>query len=113
LRLGEALGFWRVAAIEPSRRLLLAAEMRLPGQALLEFALEAAEGGTRLRVSARFAPRGLAGLAYWYAMAPFHGPLFRGMLRGLARRLRARILSGPESFARASRSCAAPGASAK
>jgi uncharacterized protein YbjT (DUF2867 family)/uncharacterized protein YndB with AHSA1/START domain len=99
LHLGEALGLWRVAAIEPPERLLLAAEMRLPGQALLEFVLEAAEGGTRLRLSAQFAPRGLAGLAYWYAMAPFHAPLFRGMLRGLARRLGARILSGPEPFA--------------
>ena len=100
LHVGEALDLWRVAAIEPPERLLLSAEMLLPGQALLEFLLEAAEGGTRLRLSAQFAPRGLAGLAYWYAMAPFHAPLFRGMLRGLARRLGARVLSGPEPYVR-------------
>jgi len=84
---GEALDFWRVTDIEPDRYLELRAEMRLPGEAELVFRLEPdpARGVTRLHQTARFLPRGLAGLAYWYAVLPFHGIVFRGMLRGIRR----------------------------
>jgi hypothetical protein len=57
--------------------------MRLPGEAFLEFTLEPEAGGTRLTQTARFLPRGLAGLAYWYAVLPVHGFVFEGMLRGI------------------------------
>jgi hypothetical protein len=57
--------------------------MKLPGEALLEFSLEPEPAGTRLTQTARFLPRGLAGLAYWYAVLPLHGIVFRGMLKGI------------------------------
>ncbi len=86
---GEALDFWRVTGVDRDRRLALRAEMKLPGEALLEFTLEplasAADGSprTRLHQTARFLPRGLVGLAYWYAVLPLHGLVFRGMLEGI------------------------------
>jgi hypothetical protein len=68
-----------------NRRLALRAEMKLPGEALLEFTLEPEGSGTRLMQTARFLPRGLAGLAYWYAVLPLHAVVFRGMLQGVRR----------------------------
>ena len=66
------------------RRLKLRAEMKLPGEALLEFVVEpSGKGRSVLRQSALFQPRGLFGLAYWYAVAPFHHVVFRGMLEGI------------------------------
>ena len=86
LAFGDALDFWRVTGVDSPRRLTLRAEMKLPGEALLEFRLAPNQrGGTRLTQTARFRPRGLAGLAYWYAVLPFHGLVFRGMLGGIAR----------------------------
>jgi len=88
LRLGDALDFWRVSAIAAPRRLELTAEMRLPGVATLTFDLDPApalHAGTRLVMTARFRPRGLLGLAYWYSVLPLHGIVFRGMLDGLIR----------------------------
>ena len=80
---GEALDFWRVTGLEKDRRLSLRAEMKLPGEALLEFSLAPEAAGTRLTQTARFRPRGLAGLAYWYAVLPLHAVVFRGMLQGI------------------------------
>ncbi len=81
---GDTLDFWRVTAIDRDRLLQLRAEMRLPGVAMLEFELEDTEGGeTSLSQIARFKPRGLLGLLYWYMVLPLHGVVFRGMLRGL------------------------------
>lgn len=82
---GDALDFWRVEAIEPPELLRLRAEMKLPGRAWLQFEVEPAEGGSRIRQTAIFDPHGLAGLAYWYALYPVHAYVFRGMLRGIAR----------------------------
>ncbi|NJB68032.1 uncharacterized protein YbjT (DUF2867 family) [Desulfobaculum xiamenense] len=83
---GDALDFWRVLVVEPERRLQLLAEMKLPGEAILQFSLTPLpDGGTELSQIARFLPRGLWGMAYWYALAPVHGWLFKGMLRGMAR----------------------------
>ena len=82
---GEALDFWRVTAVERNRRLALRAEMKLPGEALLEFEITPAGDGARLAQTARFRPRGLLGLAYWYAVAPFHAFVFDGMAQGIRR----------------------------
>lgn len=83
---GEALDFWRVVAIERDRRLSLRAEMKLPGEALLEFRVSTdTEQQCRLEQIALFKPRGLFGLIYWYAVLPFHGIVFSGMLRGIQR----------------------------
>lgn len=88
LAYGEALDFWRVSGVEENRRLELRAEMRLPGEATLTFEVGPTEGGgtgSELVQTARFKPRGLLGLAYWYAVVPLHGIVFRGMLRGICR----------------------------
>ena len=85
LRVGDTVDCWRVEALEPGRRLLLAAEMKLPGRAWLEFAVEpAAAEGAVIRQTAIFDPVGLWGLAYWYGVWPLHQMVFAGMLRGLA-----------------------------
>jgi hypothetical protein len=83
---GEALDFWRVVAYERDRRLSLRAEMKLPGEALLEFRIEprgACE--STLCQSALFQPRGLLGLLYWYSVAPLHRVVFSGMMVGIQR----------------------------
>ncbi|MET0764422.1 MAG: SDR family oxidoreductase [Blastococcus sp.] len=87
LYVGDALDFWRVEEIAHGRLLRLRAEMRLPGLAWLEFHVEhdSAEGTTVLRQRATFAPHGLAGHLYWWAIAAFHGVVFGGMIRGLTR----------------------------
>lgn len=87
---GEALDFWRVTGIERDRHLTLRAEMKLPGVALLEFDLEPLDSAsgtprTRLTQTARFRPKGLFGLVYWFGILPFHGIVFSGMLRGIQR----------------------------
>jgi len=87
IRIGDAIDFWRVEAVEPDRRLLLRAEMKLPGRAWLQFEVQPFEGGqTRLVQTAFFAPKGLSGLAYWYLLYPIHRMIFAGMIRNLARR---------------------------
>ncbi|MDK3255133.1 SDR family oxidoreductase [Blastococcus capsensis] len=87
LYVGDALDFWRVEELEKGRLLRLRAEMRLPGLAWLEFHVEhdPVTGGALVRQRATFAPRGLAGHLYWWAVAAFHGFVFGGMLRGIAR----------------------------
>ncbi|GAA1101930.1 SDR family oxidoreductase [Nocardiopsis composta] len=79
LRVGDSLDFWRVEEVEPGRLLRLRAEMRLPGLAWLELAVETAGGRTRYRQRALFHPRGLAGQLYWWGVAPFHGVVFGSM----------------------------------
>jgi len=95
LLIGDALDFWRVADLQHPRRLLLVAEMKLPGEATLEFLLQPDENGTRVVQNARFRPRGLSGLAYWWAVYPFHHFVFNGLLRGIGTACGGKDLSGP------------------
>lgn len=83
---GETLDFWRVEAFEPDRLLRLAAEMKLPGRAWLEFEVEAGPSGSTIRQTASFDPVGLAGLIYWYTLYPLHQLVFAGMLRRIKAR---------------------------
>ena len=83
---GDALDFWRVDAYEPGRRLRLAAEMRVPGRAWLEFEVLPDVGGALVHQTAVFEPAGLSGLLYWYALLPVHAVIFGGMLRAIAQR---------------------------
>jgi uncharacterized protein YbjT (DUF2867 family) len=86
IRIGDAIDFWRVEAVELDRRLLLRAEMKLPGRAWLQFEVHPFEPGqTRLVQTAFFDPKGLSGLAYWYFLYPIHRIIFAGMIRNLAR----------------------------
>ena len=83
---GEALDFWRVTGLERDRRLALRAEMKLPGEALLEFRIDPrGDQQSTLHQIALFQPRGLLGLLYWYAIVPLHHIVFRGMLQGIGR----------------------------
>jgi len=86
LRTGEALDYWRVEEVEPNHRLLLRAEMKLPGKAWFEFKSEPQQGKTLFTLTAYFAPRGLFGFLYWYAFWIPHRFLFDGMTRRLAGR---------------------------
>jgi len=80
---GEALDFWRVLiADKTEKRLLLFAEMKLPGEAWLEFRID---DENILHQTATFRPLGLWGRLYWYSVLPFHGSIFKGMLRNIAR----------------------------
>jgi len=88
LQLGDALDFWRVTQIEAPRRLGLTAEMKLPGVATLSFDVQPIAGTparTKVVMTARFRPRGLPGILYWYSVLPLHGIVFRGMLAGVVR----------------------------
>ena len=97
LKTGDALDFWRVLEVEPPHRLQLLAEMKLPGEAILEFSLAASAGKpTELRQVARFLPRGLGGILYWYTLEPFHHWVYRGMLKAIAKAVGKPILAGPE-----------------
>lgn len=91
VRVGDVIDFWRVEAFEPGRHLRLVAEMKLPGRAWLEFEVRPEGNGSILRQTAMFEPRGLAGLAYWYLLYPFHQLVFAGMLRGIAQEVSARV----------------------
>ncbi len=83
---GDALDFWRVlVADDKEKRLLLHAEMRLPGEAWLEFFIKYVEGQPYLFQEATFRPYGIMGRMYWYAMLPFHLFIFRGMVRNIER----------------------------
>lgn len=83
LNTGDALDFWRVMiADKESKRLLLYAEMKLPGEAWLEFKIDSTN---TLVQTATFRPLGLLGRIYWYAVLPFHGCIFRGMINKIAK----------------------------
>jgi hypothetical protein len=81
---GDALDFWRVESFEPDRRLRLAAEMKVPGRAWLQFDVEPTDRGSIIRQTAIFDPAGLGGLIYWYALYPIHYCIFQGMLHQIA-----------------------------
>ena len=86
LSVGDALDWWRVEEIEDEYRLRLRAEMRLPGLAWLELIVDTDDQGqTLFRQRALFHPRGLAGHLYWAVIRPFHGAVFGGMQRNIAR----------------------------
>jgi uncharacterized protein YbjT (DUF2867 family) len=85
LRVGDAVDFWRVEAVEPGHLVRLRAEMKLPGRAWLQFEAEPLGASrTRLVQTALFAPKGLFGLLYWYLLYPIHGFIFSRLIRGVA-----------------------------
>ncbi|MDF1870633.1 MAG: SDR family oxidoreductase [Phycisphaerales bacterium] len=88
---GETLDFWRVIGIEHDKSLTLRAEMKLPGVAILDFNIKPSESPnhpstqTHMTMTARFRPKGILGILYWYSVYPFHGIVFKGMLKGIKR----------------------------
>jgi uncharacterized protein YbjT (DUF2867 family) len=85
LAAGDVLDCWQVEVCQPPRRLRLAAEMRMPGRGWLEFEVVPRDGDVTIHQTAVFDPRGLGGLAYWYAIWPLHELVFSRMLAGIAR----------------------------
>jgi uncharacterized protein YbjT (DUF2867 family) len=83
LRVGDTVDFWRVERLEPEHRLLLAAEMKLPGRLWLQFEVERSGEGSLIRQTTVFDPAGYVGLAYWYALYPVHDRVFTATLRGI------------------------------
>ena len=85
LRVGDTLDFWRVEKFVEGKLLRLAAEMKVPGRAWLEFEVTEEDGETVVRQTALFDPVGLFGIAYWYALYPLHQFVFEGMLRNICK----------------------------
>ncbi|MCP9751215.1 SDR family oxidoreductase [Ferruginibacter sp. HRS2-29] len=86
IQAGDALDFWRVLVADKKRkRLLLFAEMKLPGEAWLEFRILKKNHKLQLRQTATFRPKGLWGRLYWMAMLPFHYFIFSGMIRNICK----------------------------
>ena len=85
LAVGDRVDWWRVAELEPQRRLVLAAEMKLDGRAWLIMEVEDSDegGGCRYVQRALYAPTGLAGRLYWWSVAPFHAFIFPVMARNI------------------------------
>ena len=84
LRIGDALDFWKVADLKPGKRLLLAAQMKLPGKAWLEFDIQ----NGQLVQTAYFYPKGVWGRLYWYAVLPLHSLVFGDLARSILARAR-------------------------
>lgn len=84
LEVADSLDFWRVESITRNKSLKLYAEMILPGKAWLEFKIKTLNNGkNKVTIEASFAPRGIGGHLYWWAVKPFHNFLFPTMLRNL------------------------------
>lgn len=82
LRIGDALDFWKVADIKPNKRLLLLAQMKLPGKAWLEFVIE----NNMLIQTAHYYPRGVLGRLYWYITLPFHNLVFQDLAEKIVKK---------------------------
>jgi len=110
LHVGDAIDFWRVLDIDPPNHLQLLAEMKLPGEALLEFKISSiGHGETELQQLSRFLPRGMAGILYWYIFYPFHELIFGGMLSSIAKKIGKPVVKTPQRFTpRLRNACAIP-----
>jgi Protein of unknown function (DUF2867) len=86
LKINDVVDFWRVEDLEPNRRLLLRAEMKLPGKAWLEFKISEDGGKRRLSVSPYYCTHSLVGKIYWYVFLPFHRVIFRDLIQQIAQR---------------------------
>jgi hypothetical protein len=96
LRVGDAVDSWRVETIEPERLICFVADMNLPGRAWTEFELlDSGPNRARLLATAYFAPRGLAGLLYWYLLYPLRTVGLNRMLRRLAQMAEASVRQEP------------------
>jgi hypothetical protein len=114
LMLGDALDFWRVEDIVDGELLRLRAEMKLPGRAWLDLGIVHDDAaGTLFHQRAVFAPKGLWGRLYWWSVYPFHGIVFGGMQRNIARRAEKLAVTAAEAAPSSSppRSMAAAGRS--
>jgi uncharacterized protein YbjT (DUF2867 family) len=86
LRINDVIDFWRVEDLVPNSKLLLRAEMKLPGRAWLEFKINREGAANRLWVTAFFQPKGVWGKIYWYNFLPFHYFIFKDLLKQIVRK---------------------------
>ena len=86
LRINDVIDFWRVEDIKNNDRLLLRAEMKLPGKAWLEFKIANKDRENCLMINAFYQPNGVLGLLYWYFFLPFHNIIFEGLIRQIEKR---------------------------
>ncbi len=97
LNKGDTIDFWRIKDVVATRRLLLEAEMKLPGKAILDFSLiKRSDSTTELHQIARFIPRGLSGIIYWILVTPLHQVIFNGMISRISKLVKKPVLHGPE-----------------
>lgn len=88
LRINDVIDFWRVEDLVADKRLLLRAEMKLPGRAWLEFLIKREGDNNRLSVNAYYQPKGLAGKIYWYLFLPFHHIIFNDLIKQIEEKSR-------------------------
>jgi hypothetical protein len=93
LAVHDVIGFWRVEDVREDQRLLLRAEMKLPGKAWLEFRIDDEGDTRRLTVVSYYDTASLAGRVYWYMFLPFHDVIFNGLIRQIERRSRGAEIS--------------------
>jgi uncharacterized protein YbjT (DUF2867 family) len=86
LRIDDVIDFWRVENIVKDKLLLLRAEMKIPGEAWLEFSVQNYEGLNKLQVNAYYQPRGFSGYLYWYFFIPFHVFIFHDLIVHIEKR---------------------------
>jgi hypothetical protein len=99
LWVGDSLDFWRVLEVEDQRYLLLLAEMKMPGEGLMEIRITTLDAErTEVHLFSRFLPKGLSGIIYWYVLYPFHQYIYRGMLKSISKSTGEPILFGPKRF---------------
>lgn len=85
---GDVVDFWRVEEVKPPFLLRLKSEMKMPGRAWLEFYVEPCKDGSKITQRALFDPSGISGVIYWYLLYPVHLLVFRGMLKGIVRKVK-------------------------
>jgi hypothetical protein len=96
---GDGIDFWRVLEVKEDEKLVLLAEMKVPGEATLTFEITPfVDGSTQLTLLSRFRPQGIAGLLYWYGLYPFHELIFFGMAKAMARSTGKPIQGPPKRF---------------
>ena len=99
LQIGDALDFWRVLNLEHTSKLLLLAEMKTPGEALLEINInDVGNAQCEIVLLSRFFPKGLIGIIYWYVLYPFHQYVFNRMLQGIVNASGLKFVTRPERF---------------
>lgn len=99
LQMGDAIDFWRVLRLKKPSKLLLLAEMKTPGEALLEISInDVGNNQCEIILLSRFLPRGLMGILYWYMLYPFHQYVFSHMLKGLVTGPGLKFVTRPERF---------------
>jgi uncharacterized protein YbjT (DUF2867 family) len=86
LKVSDVIDWWRIEDLQPDMRLLLRAEMKLPGKAWLEFDIEPVDGKNRLSIVAHYYTESLAGRIYWYVFVPFHHVIFNDLIRQIEKR---------------------------